>query len=446
MIATSLKAHIGSLRSESGIALPVSVSVLLITGALAAVAATSAMTANRQSSQDKFVKRAVAAADAGIDVGKFRLNKFATVLTATNQCVSKNSTTGALYVETVEADGWCRAQTEDLGEGASYSYRVSGRTTAMVGGQSVYQRKIVATGLMSGVQRRAATTVGAPTGTPLFGQGVFSDLDLDMENSAEITGDARSNGNINMAGAAKICGAATPGPGKRLNGAKNCPGSTTPATEPFVLSPVPVPSTDQNWRITPGAPGPDDPRGGTPTWSSTTRQLLLDHADLTTNGTDYVLCNLTLDTQGELKIPDDGTPTRIFIEAPERCGGAGTGNIKLRTSSSKIENKSHNPAMLQIFVAGSKFIPTTVEFLNQHVTEMVLYAPNSTVNLENKAEITGAIIGKKVNMKNNSKVTWDARAGSVYLGASEPPLQIYKRQSWTECTTQATGSSPDSGC
>jgi Tfp pilus assembly protein PilX len=445
-IATSLKARLRCLRSESGIALPVSVTVLFITGALAAAAATSAMTANRQSSRDKFVKRAVAAADAGIEVGKYRLNKFATVLTATNQCVSKNATTGVLYVETVQADGWCRAQTEDLGEGVTYSYRVSGRATATLAGQGIYQRKIVATGLMSGVQRRAATTVSAPSGNPLFFDGIFSDQDLDMSNTAEINGSARSNGNMNLSNSAKICGSATPGPGKKLNGSKNCAGPTTPATEPFVLAAVPVPNPNENWRITAGAPTPDDPRTGTIGWTSAGRQLDLNHDDLTTNGTDYALCNLTIGTQGELIIPNDGTPTRIFIDSPNNCGGAGTGNLTISTSSSDITNQSGDPSMLQIFVAGSKTIPTTVSFRNSHATQLVIYAPNSTVNLENSTDITGAIVGKKISMSNSAKVTWDARAGSIQLSGSQIPLQIYKRQSWTECTTQATGSSPDSGC
>ena len=265
----SLRARIGSLRSESGIALPISISVLMITGALAAAAATSAMTANSQSSRDKFVKRSVAAADAGIEVGKFRINKFATVLTATNQCVSKNTSTGVLYVEPVQADGWCREQSEDLGDGVSYRYRVSGRTTASVAGQDVNSRKIVATGLVGGLQRRAATTVSTPSATPLFFDGVFSDQDLEMANTAQIDGNARSNGNINITGSAKICGNVEPGPGKTLNGSKNCStGTTAPATAPFVLAPVTIPTPDENWRITPGAPTPDDPRVGTIGWSA----------------------------------------------------------------------------------------------------------------------------------------------------------------------------------
>ena len=243
----SLRARIGSLRSESGIALPISISVLMITGALAAAAATSAMTANSQSSRDKFVKRSVAAADAGIEVGKFRINKFATVLTATNQCVSKNTSTGVLYVESVQADGWCREQSEDLGDGVSYSYRVSGRTTSTVAGQDVNSRKIVATGLVGGLQRRAATTVSTPSATPLFFDGIFSDQDLEPGEHRSDRRQRSLERQHQHVRAAKICGDAQPGPGKTLNGSKNCStGTTGPATAPFVTAPVTLPTSDED--------------------------------------------------------------------------------------------------------------------------------------------------------------------------------------------------------
>ena len=50
------KAWAGLLRREEGVALPVSVAALMIVGLLAAAAATSAVTATRQSSRDSNVK------------------------------------------------------------------------------------------------------------------------------------------------------------------------------------------------------------------------------------------------------------------------------------------------------------------------------------------------------------------------------------------------------
>ena len=101
--------------------------------------------------------------------------------------------------------------------------------------------------------------------------------------------------------------------------------------------------------------------------------------------------------------------------------------------------------MLQLYFAGSSAIPTSVDFNNSHETALTIYAPNSSVNLANMTTLTGGIIAKKVTMTNSASVTWDARAGSFSVGAL-PLLQIYKLQSWTECSTTASGSSPDSGC
>ena len=205
------------------------------------------------------------------------------------------------------------------------------------------------------------------------------------------------------------------------------------------------PTSDENYRITPGVPGPDDPRTSAVTWSASSRQLTLDHNDLTLNGSVYLFCKVTIDTQGRLIIPNDGTPVKIYFDTPENCGGVGTGGLNVRTSSSEVVNSSGDPSMLQLYFAGSQTIPTSVDFNNSHSTALTIYAPNSNVNLSNSTALTGGIIGKKVTMQNSASVTWDARAGSFSLG-NLPLLQIYKRQSWTECSTTASGSSPDSGC
>jgi hypothetical protein len=432
------------LAAEEGVALVVSVSVLMTGGALAAVAATEAVVADSQSLRDRNVKRAVAAADAGIEVGVYRMNKFASVLDAVNQCVVRNDTTGVLGVEAVQADGWCREQEEDLGEGARFSYRVSGRQQVNVGGQDVWQRKVVGKGTVGSVSRRAIITVNAPTGQPLFAVGVFSDLDLNMQNSAEIISNVRSNGNVNLSNSAMICGEVKVGPGKQQTGNKNCAGAVSQATEPFVLAPVTLPASNDNFRLTLGPPGPDDPRSGSVSWDPGTRDLFLKNASITLQGGDYVICDLSLEANGKLVIPDDGTPVRIYIDAPESCGGAGTGNFSLRTSSSEIDNVSGDPSMLQIYAVGSNTIPTTVELNNKHDTAMTIYAPNSAVTYDNQSEFLGAVAARQVSMRNNSGITYDARAGSIVSGTT--PLPVYQRQSWVECARTRGSGAPDAGC
>ena len=430
----------GLLEGEEGVALPVAVAALMIVGLLAAAAATSAVTANRQSSRDSNVKAAVAAADAGLQVGVFRLNKFATILDDAGQCVVANGS-GTLVVEVVQGDGWCRAQTEDLGQGASFSYRVSGRRSVTVGGQQVWQRDIASTGLVRGVQRRAVTTLNAPRGTPLFVAGVFSDLDLNMWNSSQINSNVRSNGNVNLNNSAFICGDVMPGPGKSMSGVPSCGGGVTQATEPFVLSSITLPEANDNARIDNGL----DPKSGSVAWNAGTRVLTIDGGTLTLRGTNYSFCSLHLTKSARLVIEDDGTPVKIYIEAPESCptGDPAPGSV-LMEKKGMIDTLG--PASLaQVYMTGSNTIATSLDFENNEKVgvEMALYAPRSTFSIRNHGFLIGGVAAKQVSLQNNSEIRYDSSVAGI--GSETAPLQIYSRQSWVECSTVG-GSAPNSNC
>src|SRR5688572_2050147 len=110
------------LTSERGVALPVSLAVLFTVAGLATVAARAAIVSNNQSFRDNNAKRAVQAAAAGLQTAVYQTN-----LMAPNgdQCVHKAASDGALSNAAVEGDDWCLVQTENLGDGASYSVQVS---------------------------------------------------------------------------------------------------------------------------------------------------------------------------------------------------------------------------------------------------------------------------------------------------------------------------------
>jgi Tfp pilus assembly protein PilX len=428
------------LRREEGVALPVVVAVLAIIGALAGAAATSAVTAGRQSSYDSNTKTAVAAADAGLEVGVFRLNKFATILDDSGQCVVANAS-GTLVVEAVQGDGWCRAQSENLGDGVSYSYRVSARKSATVGGQQVWQRDIVSTGLGRGVQRRAATTLNAPKGTPLFMAGVFSDLDLNMWNSSEINSNVRSNGNVSLHNSAFICGDVMVGPGRSMNGGTSCGGDLLQATEPFVLTSIPLPSSNDNARIGNG----QDPKSGSVAWNASTRVLTIDGGTLTLRGGHYVFCSLHLTKSARLVIEDDGTPVKIHIDAPENCtaGDPAPGSV-LMEKKGRIDTLG--PASLaQVYMTGSDTVATGLDFENNEKegVEMALYAPRSTFTIRNHGYLIGGVAAKQVSLQNNSEIRYDSSVAGI--GSENTPLQIYRRQSWVECSSRG-GSAPNSNC
>src|SRR5687768_4286175 len=126
------------LRDERGVALPVALAVLAAVAGLATVAAKAAIVSNNQSFRDNNAKRAVQAASAGLQAAVYQTNL---LQPAANQCVLKNSSTGALTNGAVQSDNWCQAQTEDLGDGASYSMQISSATdTTTSTGLSVSQR------------------------------------------------------------------------------------------------------------------------------------------------------------------------------------------------------------------------------------------------------------------------------------------------------------------
>ena len=416
------------------------IAVLGAVAALAAVATGSAITVTRQSNRDVDVKRAIAAADAGTEVATFRLNKFAATLTTGTPCVTDPGT-GVLTVTGVVADGWCPRQTEDLGDGASFSFRVSTPLRVRVAGQDVWQRRVVATGAAGAVRRRAATTIDAPTGMALFTDAVFSDQDLVMRNSSQVFGSARSNGNVITQNSAQICGNVTVGPQKAFLGGGQCSGYTAQqASEPFVLSPVVVPDTNDNARI--GVLDPwTDP--GSISWNVSTRVLsLANSATLTLTGSTYVFCGLTLDNSARIITPQDGTPVRIYIDPPERCGGRTTSFATYNNST--IQNDSGDPTMLQLYVAGSPTVMTDVELANRTLLDIVIYAPNSTVTFDNFTKLVGAVAAKRVVVQNNFEIRWDDRVAALYAG--DVPLPTYNREVWVECAAVASGTAPDSGC
>jgi hypothetical protein len=440
------KYRFNSFRDEDGIALVVSIAVLTASGALGAAAAAAAITADHQALRDRSAKQAVAAADAGAEIAVYRLNKFAETLDAAQPCVVRNGSTAVLEAAATDADGWCPEEGEDLGEGSSFTYRVSPPQQATVGGQDVWQRKTAASGNVNGVSRRTITVVNAASGVPLFPFTVFSDEDLTMRNNTLVDGNVRSNGNVVLQNAAEICGNITVGPGRELRGTRTCPGSTSSATEPLVLAPVTLPGSDDNFRLTVGGQGPDDPRSGT-VWDPSTRVLALGNGDsITLNGDVYVVCGISLNQTGTIVIPDDGTPVKIYVDAPESCPGASPrGSVTLQQSAT-FDNESGDPTMLQLYVSGSNdpAFPTEITYQNLHDVQMVLYAPNSSVIFDNNQKYRGALMAKRVDMRNHAGIDQDARTQTLYGG--DVPLPVYRRQSWVECPPATAGGEPDDGC
>jgi hypothetical protein len=360
--------------------------------------------------------------------------------------------TAQLSLAEALGNGWCPEQVEDLESYAAYTYWVSSATSVTVNGEALLQRKIVATGQVQGVNRRVLAVVASATGTPLFGNySVISLTDLIMQTSTRIAGNAGSNGNISLSNSAELCGDLAYGAGKGFttaNSSHQCPGyQRREVAQPLVLNPVDSsPANDNdNARI-----GVQDPLVGAllgTVWNSSQRVLSLPNDSvLTLTGNVYRFCRLQLSNNSQLIIAARSAsqpPLKIYIDDPADCPGVSDpGSVRVRNNST-ILNLNTSATSFQLMVAGSPLISTTVEFSNNVSLKVpvVVYAPRSTVSLQNAAALEGAVAAKTVSLANSASVT--EQAGTADVGKL---ATLFQRQSWVECLSKNLNAAPDSGC
>jgi Tfp pilus assembly protein PilX len=454
----------GRMRSESGIAMPVALMILFITSMLAVAAVAAAIAGNDQSRRDRSVKRAIAAADAGLQAALYRYNK---VSNEPDKCVAVGSG-GTLAISDPAGDGWCAPESEELGDGASYTYRVSLATSTVQNGQNLVQRRIVATGCVragasaaqciagTSVKRRAVTTVGAVS-EHLFGAGgVLSKETVTVGNNGYIEAHVASNDDVVIANNAGICGDVTYGPsaGDEFLPAGNadydCPGtSATKAQQEFLLNPVDgsvARASNNNGRI-----GNLDTVTGSIAWDAANKILRIgSDSSLTLTGDIYSFCYLEIGNGGELRVASRAAgrpPLRVYIDRPENCAAAGSNKGSVRVENNgKWINQTSDPAMLHLYVEGSSTQSTNVYFRNNSETgenmSLVVYAPNSNLEINNNGYLYGAVAAKRITVENNASLIWNPQMASISMDTQ----LLFQRQVWTECAVSASGSAPDSGC
>lgn len=440
---------VSRLKDEQGFVFPATMMLLVIIASIALAMSLNAVAANNQSRLDRGVKRAVAAADAGLQAATYRINNLTPGSLA---CVVRGAAS-QLVIEPVQVDGWCREQTEDLGDGAGFSYRVKAAVQVPVNGQWLLRRTIVSKGTANGVSRRVSSVVGSATGASLFGDySVISLEDLPITNSARVDGNVASNGNINLTNSAEVCGNATPGPGKEFttaNSAHLCPGFVAAATtEPFILNPIdPGNTSSVNNNNLIGLQDVITKPAGV-LWDTVTRALRMSiGSTLTLTGNVYSFCSLEIDNNSQLIIAprDPAVPVKIYIDSPEHCPGViNAGSVRLRNGGNLV-NMNTSSTTLQLYVAGSATSDTYVDYDNNFTTavNMVIYAPQSDVTLSNHTHFVGAVAAKSVVLQNNTEIKSDQSIGGISVDGLKP---LFRRQNWTECTVKNPGSAPDAGC
>ncbi len=162
-------------RGEDGYVVAVTVLVLGIILAMAGAAVALAVRSVDTSNRDKRAARSLAAADAGLDIARYRLNR--TLLAtkglglsapstttnldgvlATRDCLSVAITTLGTILPSGETV--CAAtEKESLGDGTSFSYRVANRFTIGTALPEILTRQVLVTGHgPRGTQRRVLGT------------------------------------------------------------------------------------------------------------------------------------------------------------------------------------------------------------------------------------------------------------------------------------------------
>lgn len=470
------------LRDQRGITVPLSLFVIALLMLLGGVAMGQSVFTSDESNEDRRVKRALQAADAGLEAAVYRMNMFDTI-NQTSKCVQPNETE-ALYLtgyeRVVAGVNWCTKVSQDIGGRSSYSYEVSGETPRSGAGVDLSDRWVVATGyadrgLPTEETRRVAAKAEAVLPSPLFGDWtVSSKRAISLDSSASVTGSIRSNENITLRSSTRVnclpdgsMGVARPGPGfgvQLIGGSSStCNSDRSPAADLFELDP-----------ISSTAPVNDNARLGNPTaspstkctagdvctesnnvlWDPVKRTLRLNSsASVTLGGGVYSFCRLELYSSSQIIIPakPEGTSTGIFIDKPENCpgvstagspGAVGPGSVYL-DSSSAMRNQNSNPLTLQFYMLGSPTIATKFSMLSSTSTKMTLYAPETDFRMESSATLTGAVAAKSINMLSSTKIIYDPRVRTLRTDAVFP---LMRQREYRECQNPAPSAVPDSGC
>jgi hypothetical protein len=458
---TALRCGLGRVRGEErGVAILTVIALITVGLAVGGVATVTATNAMRGSTRDESSKDALAAADAGAQVALHRQNQ----VEVSDQFPCVTSSAGQLAAGPASDGGWCAEFVGTTGD-ATWRYRV--RPPVVTGLLS--RIEIVSTGTSEGVTRRIHVHAESPTATAVFANSsVIGDDFITLDSNAQIFGNAGTNGDITVTSNADLCGTAQYGGGVVPAGYS---GADCPPAYPYSGGPgtAILPPIDQgaifdlnsNARIDPSNPDAPDQISGNRadvSWNPTNtvvnglgaRTLVLNsNTAITLGGVEYgySFCRLEMKSNSALIVHHDAD-VRIFFDAPENCPGLGAGPQILLDSNSQLTTTDSDPGSLQLLVVGSTNPDVTSDNVhmdsNSHSSMFViLYAPNSAVELNSNSTLVGAVAGQSVHLDSNAQVTSHASAANLEL----PLPLLYRQTRYVECeATTPSPSAPSSSC
>jgi Tfp pilus assembly protein PilX len=464
-------------ESEDGVALPVASGMLMVIAVLVVGFFTVALRVNDTSVEDRSSKRALAAAEAGLQTAVYRLNLL-------NQTPAATRSVSCLTNTWVPpTNGQCPGQTESLGNGAQYTYYVTHEGGAagcveLPGVAATAQdRCITSVGTANGETRRVQTRVISKSVIPPFNQvGMIGKSLVFAYNSANLNSDVGSNMRvvfensvnvydndaINVDGKVMLLEGGT----YQYENSVKIDGGTQMISTPFALG-MPdfetVENTNDNANLATDL--------GT-AWNATTRRINIPSGDKTIRPGTYHVCGVTLGNSVKLKFSHTGGAlTQIFVDSPSRpgseaCAGQADPAGTFTADNSVEVNKEvgEREELLDIYMYGTPsndtrpMYPTCepIHHPNQTATcrsDFMLdnsvnfygsvYAPNSTIQAHNSVKFYGATAADKLIFFNSvdfflTGPVKDRTFGNP--GAAE-------RKGWAECRPQPTvANDPESGC
>ena len=479
-----LKRRLAGAGREDGITIIIAIEVLAVMLLLVGAVVAGAMQLNSTTKRDTNAKRALAGAEAGLQVARYRLNR---ITPPNTWCLTDRKagvgTGGA-------AAGECPYFSGDLGNGVTYKYWVTDTAQgAQCGGVSTgSNRCITVTGTSGRVTRRIRALVGHTpeqyffnlagiigydgvklgngTGTnPVIVNGALgSDSQIDLGNNDFVNGGCvvTANGSVHY-GNNDQCVQSSPNPPLACTPAtfKQCatsinvlPWATTLSANMNATGMSSAPGAPGNWTYTAGTVNGSFPTGNTRTLTSATPESWI-----VLQSGDYNFCKWTLSNNTLVLLASASTTVRLFFDSSKRspagCSTFQSVPIKLGNGATLNSPWSGNPApqpeQLQIYIygePGQSKATTTADLANANIINANLYAPNSLVTMGNGASPTsnsvwnGAVNAQEADIGNLFTYNWDPDSANINTGVNR-----FARSAWVECRSAPTTSSdPESGC
>jgi Tfp pilus assembly protein PilX len=444
------------LASERGLATPIVIAVMSVVALLAAGAALAALGTSEGANDDRRSKRALAAAEAGIQKAAYQL---ATLRPDQTKCLGVNGAAANLV------SGECAPVTGSIAPDASFSYVATPALSAgaacadvpnIAADATSTDHCITATGTVGAIKRRLQARVRVARGGLFSGIGLVGLESVKMVNSGKIWSDVGSNGLIDGDNSIEI------NSGHKLRIPNSAPTPTISGSNP------PVVRMSDQWALAQtdfasvAASNNNSQLASLPSnrWNPTTKMMTFPSGSLSLPGGSYHLCDFYADESVTVTLQANATasnPVKLFIDSPTRTGSGCTGTAGRFCLDNSINfNAGGNAAALEIYVFGStstcgqtssfngsSYAENAPIILNNSVNfRGTIYAPTAMVRLNNSVTMEGGIAAMNIWLENSIEF----RHSSSLTGSPAAAGPI-RRLSWVECRSQpTTATDPESGC